>query len=125
MTLIPFLPTEVLEEQYDGETFGLRLELWRRYTDEYNRLDTSELCRILIETFETHDWLIPMTSLDDIVRSSVMSILEERGGEDLSKFLDTLAEEEEKGIATVDNEAFIRRFIDWFTPATLFGTEGP
>lgn len=125
MTLTPFLPTEVLEEQYDGETFGIRLELWRRYTTEYNDLDTRELCRILIETFETHDWLIPMTSLDDIVRSAVMSILEERGGEDLSKFLDTLAEEDEQGTATVDNEAFIRRFTEWFTPAELFGTEGP
>src|SRR5699024_266399 len=103
----------------------LRLELWRRYTDEYNRLDTRELCRVLIETIETHDWLIPMTSLDDIDRSAVMSILEERGREDLSKFRDPLADDEEKWTATVDDESFIRRFTEWFTPAELFGTEGP
>lgn len=121
MSLSTFLQTEQLEELYDGESFGVRLELFNRYKTEYSKCDNSELCRVLIETFETHDWVIPLESLDDIVRSAVMKLLEERGGEELSQYLDELAAQDSEDSQFEDNQKFIRAFTGWFHPGELFG----
>lgn len=121
MSLTVFLPTFRLEELYDGETPDVRVELFNRYRTEYEHCPEEELCQILVETFETHDWVIPPETIDDVLRAAIMTILEGRGGAPFRVFLGDLGDRNACQDDPEDNKAFIRLFTGWFYPGQLFG----